>query len=888
MNPHPSEHASAELLAQVGWVRALARELLPADPLLAEDVVQETVLAALRRPPDGERSVSGWLATVLRNFVRQSRRGDLRRKAREVDVARSEALPSTLDLVEKLSAHRAVVEAVSGLEEPYRTTVLLRYFEELSPPEIARAQGIPLATVKTRLARALDRLRERLDREHGGDGRSWFLALIPLTRNPGAAGAVTWGTLLVTTKAKIVGAVAAVLVVCGAALWLAGSRSEARAPVAADSVALLQPERAPEAPPAGALPIPAETRVPVDTPERPLAAAAVAEPAPLPPVRGRVLDLDMLPVAGVHLWLHHGVSLASSREITIQDVEPDPDAPRATSDRAGRFEFPPQSAPGRVLASDPYLSTVLAARCGPGLAAHESIVVVAPRLEYSGRVREENGRPLADVRLVVLLPENLRARFSEVLDSSGERGWIARSDSRGYFVLPDVPRVDGAVLQARLEGWLVHTEDAPLASTGELDIVLRRPPDSAGSVSGQVLDPHGRPAAGALVSLGPSTATADEEGTFTLRVPEGGTSARWMAVKPGYQPAIESPSAALQAGRAEAGEFVLLRLGPPPLSIEGRVVDSRGEPMSGVKVWLADPTFFGLFDEVPAHVEGMLAGAASRSDLEKLLAGLDEKADPELTLAETPSVFWNFVRTGADGRFELTGLVERDYRLAAMDAASLLRTEAGPIPAGRRGVELVLDTSRCWERVAGTVVSASGEPVPGVKVLSMAEVMSIQIDANSESGLQVQGRATRTDERGRFELRMIPKERVYLELDGESILPLEYGRNAEGIRGASGDDVQELVIHVALRRHLKVELDPDQAALADHVCVLDASGERLRLHVFAGNTTTEGDALELHDGRSDVMVVSEEARTLVLLHGDAEVRRVPVHLGSAEVNVVRP
>jgi len=191
MNPHPSERSSAELLAQVGWVRALARELVPADPFLAEDVVQDTVLAALRRPPDGERSLGGWLATVVRNLARQNRRGDARRRARETDVARADAVPSTLDLVEKLSAHRAVVEAVSALEEPYRTAVLLRYFEELSPPEIARAQGIPLATVKTRLARALDRLRERLDRGHGGDGRSWFLALVPLTRNPGAAGAMT-------------------------------------------------------------------------------------------------------------------------------------------------------------------------------------------------------------------------------------------------------------------------------------------------------------------------------------------------------------------------------------------------------------------------------------------------------------------------------------------------------------------------------------------------------------------------------------------------------------------------------------------------------------------------------------------------------------------------
>ena len=92
----------------------------------------------------------------------------------------------------------------------------------------------------------------------------------------------------------------------------------------------------------------------------------------------------------------------------------------------------------------------------------------------------------------------------------------------------------------------------------------------------------------------------------------------------------------------------------------------------------------------------------------------------------------------------------------------------------------------------------------------------------------------------------------------------------------------------ALPIYLKVELAPDQAALADHVCVLDANGERLRLHVFAASSTTETDSLELHDGRSDVMVVSEAARTLVLLLGDLEVQRLPVHLGADDVNVIRP
>jgi RNA polymerase sigma-70 factor (ECF subfamily) len=49
--------------------------------------------------------------------------------------------------------------AVSGLPEPYREVVILRFFGELSLDEIARQTDRPLATVKTHLRRGLLRLR---------------------------------------------------------------------------------------------------------------------------------------------------------------------------------------------------------------------------------------------------------------------------------------------------------------------------------------------------------------------------------------------------------------------------------------------------------------------------------------------------------------------------------------------------------------------------------------------------------------------------------------------------------------------------------------------------------------------------------------------------------
>jgi RNA polymerase sigma-70 factor (ECF subfamily) len=232
-----------ELLSHAGWMRALARSLVR-DPADAEDIVQDTWLEALRRPPRDPAAAEGWLARVLRNFALRGHRTEGRRRAREVRAARREPEEdATHALLEKLEMHRLLAAEVAALGEPYRTTVLLRFFEERSVAEIARIQGVPLDTVKTRLRRGLLELRERLDRRHGGGGRAWRLALLPLAglaALPGAAqaaasmgaagggmgagagtGAVPaslgWtilgnGGLIMSQKVFVAGAVAAVLV----------------------------------------------------------------------------------------------------------------------------------------------------------------------------------------------------------------------------------------------------------------------------------------------------------------------------------------------------------------------------------------------------------------------------------------------------------------------------------------------------------------------------------------------------------------------------------------------------------------------------------------------------------------------------------------------------
>jgi RNA polymerase sigma-70 factor (ECF subfamily) len=68
-----------------------------------------------------------------------------------------------------LRAERAadVRAAVSRLDEPYRETVALRFFAELSLDEIAAQTGRPLGTVKTHLHRGLLRLRAAVEGSAG-------------------------------------------------------------------------------------------------------------------------------------------------------------------------------------------------------------------------------------------------------------------------------------------------------------------------------------------------------------------------------------------------------------------------------------------------------------------------------------------------------------------------------------------------------------------------------------------------------------------------------------------------------------------------------------------------------------------------------------------------
>jgi RNA polymerase sigma-70 factor (ECF subfamily) len=139
----------------------------------AEDVVQDTLLAAARTIHGfrGASSVSTWLYSIARSFCikkrRRSKFAPEHHESLESDGARdAQALAdpgrTPEEHAQAAQLEAALSEAIGGLEEKYRETLVLRDVEGLTAPQVAEITGLSVAAVKSRLHRARATLRDRL------------------------------------------------------------------------------------------------------------------------------------------------------------------------------------------------------------------------------------------------------------------------------------------------------------------------------------------------------------------------------------------------------------------------------------------------------------------------------------------------------------------------------------------------------------------------------------------------------------------------------------------------------------------------------------------------------------------------------------------------------
>jgi RNA polymerase sigma-70 factor (ECF subfamily) len=136
---------------------------LTADPLLAEDLAAETFERAFRSwkrfdpRRGGERT---WLCQLARSRALDHFRSEARRRKRQAEIG-VEALPAAEPIAEGLSSELDL--ALRALTAGEREVVVLRIVLELSAADAARVLGISRSACSMRLARALQKLEERME-----------------------------------------------------------------------------------------------------------------------------------------------------------------------------------------------------------------------------------------------------------------------------------------------------------------------------------------------------------------------------------------------------------------------------------------------------------------------------------------------------------------------------------------------------------------------------------------------------------------------------------------------------------------------------------------------------------------------------------------------------
>lgn len=136
--------------------------LLTGDADDAADVAQETLLRAFRHLHrfDPSQPLRPWLLRIARNLA-YNRRRSIRRFVAALGRWQAQR-PLYTEHPGDPTPHDAVRQALQGLDVKDRDVIYLRYFAELSVAETATVLGVAEGTVKSRLARALVRMRAAL------------------------------------------------------------------------------------------------------------------------------------------------------------------------------------------------------------------------------------------------------------------------------------------------------------------------------------------------------------------------------------------------------------------------------------------------------------------------------------------------------------------------------------------------------------------------------------------------------------------------------------------------------------------------------------------------------------------------------------------------------
>ncbi len=737
---------SEELLKHLKWAQALARRLV-ADESAAEDVVQDSMVAALESPPKFLGAGDGgglrpWLGAVMRNVARQRGRADGRRAYRERKAAKPEALPSAVDLTGRTEAQRLLLSALLTLDEESRRLVLLRYNEGLSAAEIARQLDQPAGSVRSRIKRALDRLRVELDQRHGGDRSAWHAAVAPLALSKVAgrsAVAVSGGAGWVLGTLMGVGAVAAlglvaVLQFSDHAADVAVSSEPLGLSASDETIGLAPIEEPGER--AEIVPVLAEAETDAAT------AAIVHEgPAKAPPRFGvfqaRFVDEDRSPVSGVVVETRGSAPVVSGAGGRVEfNVE--------YHEGWGRADFQ-VNAPG--FATDSFQRSV-----EPDATTDLGEIVLIPGGDIEGRVVDDVGTPKEG--LTVSTDGRMRRVSGEgglqAYASTGQGRTETKTDAEGRFRLRGVcaGRVNVEVTSED-ELWSAEARAVKVTAGAVVEdlVITAESRNPRTIIEGVLLDHLGAPVPYGQITTSWSrwltnhrgSTTCDEAGHFLAIVGEGAKVEMHFF---GTGSALAGASRAAVRGGTRDLEIRL----QAPRTREVKVVDDAGEPVSGARVGI--------------RKEG---GGAS---------GLVTRADGTAELPVT------------------TMDMELDVQVEGYDRVEV--NCEGTDPAEWDAAPPVLITLTGIAQLRGTV-RADGAPVEGAElsVRRMARFKETVLGLPSLVQRQTSGKGV-SDHRGEFRLTIRESGEFMLRAEAPGHAPAEYGPFRYEVNKGLGDVMLDL------------------------------------------------------------------------------------------------
>jgi RNA polymerase sigma factor (sigma-70 family) len=360
-----------ELLAQLGWVRALARRIV-ADPDVTDDVLQQVCLLALEKAPQEARSgprLRAWLAVVTRRLARHSARGEVRRRERERLAAQPEALPATDDLVAHRDVLKKLVDSLTSLDKPSYSVLVARYFDGRCVAEIAALGGTTEAAVRQQLTRARQRLRARLAPLVADDRQGWLASPLPAAAIAGAlqtaafrslpervGGLIVAKTMGTSGVAKILVGIAVLLCLIGGSWYLLEGRGdESQAPARIARIAADGSGATPVLPESvhAAQPLQPLSSLPEDATARSATSAVLSYPPGIVTfvASGRVVDEHGVPWNGARVTFVPDPGTAGELHVDVYSHTVELDRlPHMITDVEGRFALFGPWAPDQAIA----------------------------------------------------------------------------------------------------------------------------------------------------------------------------------------------------------------------------------------------------------------------------------------------------------------------------------------------------------------------------------------------------------------------------------------------------------------------------------------------------------------------------------------------------------